>query len=852
MWPALLLATTLVAGPALAAPAPSTEEPPNLVVIVWDDADLARLGFLRPPGPDEASSTPTLDRLAGEGLVFPDGRVPLDRARPALGALLTGEYPQVSHITTHVGSRVYAGDSSLPRRLQAAGWATFCAGRFKEGNPLKGGFDAAAADVLATEADTLTTFLAEDRGDRPLFLWWAPAAPTTERDPGPTLDAALARVVADLEANGLLANTLFAFLTDGEADTNGLPADVASAARVRTPLFVRAPGQARTGRSTVPATVYDLNATLLDFAGLAPGATPAGRSLRPLCAGAAPELEQALAARPVPGVWFERQASRASKGGQFPEKDVVVMTWREGDLAYGLYLGDVGLEVDSYAGTASVGHAAGDQTLFDLAADPEQERDLSGRPDRAEQVEAMRGRLLDWWTSTGGGELRLPYLTPALGPPPTEPRPNIVLVLSDDQDYEHLGFLGHPLGHQPTLDALAKEGLVFPVGHVPMSRCRPSQAGLLSGRWPHETDIVDNHTAHLLTRRDSLPNLLKAAGYATFQGGKMWEGSSQSMGFLEPTTLDLHFLRFVREGQQELFDFIDRYHDERPLFVWWAPTLPHVPHDPPARLAERFRDTPVALPEGFEGDAEAYRAAERSSYAMEAWFDEGLGALVEKLRAVGELDDTLLVFLIDNGWSNGYPSKGTAFEKGLRTPIVFTWKNGVTGGRTDERLVSSLDVYATILEVAGVPRPMETRGISLAPVLAGGDAPRREVLYGAQYLYHPRPGPARPERDVVAIHARTERWKYVLYLKDVDDPEAADYQVNFCAFPARARGERDLFDLAADPHELHDLSDDPANAARMAEMEAGLLAWWKDTGGAALDLPGANGDNPRPSRRRQR
>jgi len=411
-----------------------------------------------------------------------------------------------------------------------------------------------------------------------------------------------------------------------------------------------------------------------------------------------------------------------------------------------------------------------------------------------------------------------------------------VLVVADDMDYEHLGFLGNPRAQTPTLDELARAGCVFPVGYVPMSRCRPSLAALLSGRFPHQNGIYENQAARTLTRRDSLPNLLKAAGYATFQGGKFWEGSPLSMGFLEPRAIDTVFKNFVREDQKELDTFLERHGKERPLFVWWAPMLPHGPFNPPERLRAPLAELDVPLPEGFTGDAAAFRETERTFHAMDAWFDEGLKHLRERLAELGELEDTLFVFLIDNGYANGFVSKGSAFEKGLRTPLVFSWPGKLAGGRTSPALVHTVDVYATLLDFAGVPLPAEAAGISLRPTLEGREQPARKALYSAVYRYKERPGGPQPAKDVFALVARTERWKFVYYLRNVE-PEGFLFYHEFQPFPTRQRGERDLYDLAADPYERKDLSGDSSHAPLMDELLAGALAWWKETGGAELDLP---------------
>jgi len=111
------------------------------------------------------------------------------------------------------------------------------------------------------------------------------------------------------------------------------------------------------------------------------------------------------------------------------------------------------------------------------------------------------------------------------------------------------------------------------------------------------------------------------------------------------------------------------------------------------------------------------------------------------------------------------------------------------------------------------------------------------VLYGAVYDHQNTRRKVGIEHFIYAIYARTERWKFVLYLEDVQDPDEFVIWHEHAAFPARARGDRDLFDLEADPFERNDLADDPRHAALMDELLAGFLEWWRETGGAPLDLP---------------
>ncbi|MSR61807.1 MAG: hypothetical protein EXS08_05115 [Planctomycetes bacterium] len=419
-------------------------------------------------------------------------------------------------------------------------------------------------------------------------------------------------------------------------------------------------------------------------------------------------------------------------------------------------------------------------------------------------------------------------------------RPNVVVLMADDLDYEHFA---HPLAPMPTLAALAQQGVSFSQAFVPMSRCRPAQASLLSGLWPHQNGVYFNVGADHIDPDTALPKLLSRAGYGTVGEGKFWEFEARAMGFSNYTIRN--YETFVRWDQQHLFGWLDEHAKERPFFVWWAPELPHVPHDPPEHLLARFPLESIPVPAWFTGDAAEFRARERVLLAMDAWLDEGVQELEAKLGALGVLDNTLFVFMVDNGWANGCVSKGWGLDKGLRTPLFVTWPKGVRGGATQAELVSPVDLYATILDFADAPIPAACVGNSLRPLLGGKPFEARPALFGALYPLKPTEPLADPARDAYALWARTARWKWIESLKDLHakadagsgDGEREDVKVSLAPDFSRRRGEVELYDLVADPHELVNLAAEPEHAPVVADLRRRALEWWRETGGGPLDVP---------------
>jgi arylsulfatase A-like enzyme len=422
--------------------------------------------------------------------------------------------------------------------------------------------------------------------------------------------------------------------------------------------------------------------------------------------------------------------------------------------------------------------------------------------------------------------------TPAPAPAPEPERPNLVLAIADDLDPGHLGFEGNPRARTPRLDQLAAEGVRIPVLWA-QPVCRPALATLLTGRWPHETGILSNTAREQLAPAGALPGLLKAQGYATFCGGKFWEENLAAFGFDAPEDNDDRFGREGEEGgQAAVYRFLEQHAATGPWFVWWAPSLPHTPHRPPVRFAEDFAETEVPVPEAFTGDPAEFVEAERASLAMHAWLDADLKHLLDKLAELGELANTVVVFVADNGWSTWRPAKGTPYELGVRSPLLLSAPGATQHGTLPEVLADLVDVHATVLDYAGVALPEGCRGQSLRPLLEGRPFQGRERLFGAAY---PRKVRQPAERELYALYARDARWKYVRFVRDVNSQEFSP-GARLAPLLRKKGGKEELYDLQQDPFEQHDLAHAEEHAVRLAEFRTATLAWWRANGGA--EIPG--------------
>lgn len=397
--------------------------------------------------------------------------------------------------------------------------------------------------------------------------------------------------------------------------------------------------------------------------------------------------------------------------------------------------------------------------------------------------------------------------------PATAAPPNIVMIISDDQAWTDYGLMGHPEIRTPRLDRLAKQSAVFPRGYVPSSLCRPSLATLITGLYPHQHKITGNDPPKGTDRSamlkhiqsvPTLPRLLAERGYVSLQTGKWWEGNPSLGGFTagmthgDPTRGGRHGdvgLQIGRQGMQPISDFLDQ-RGEKPFFIWYAPFLPHDPHTPPERLLEKY-----AAP-GKSVHIARYQA-------MCEWFDETCGQLLDELDQRGLSENTLVVYVTDNGWiqredSRGFApkSKRSPYDGGIRTPIMLRWPGKIEPARY-ETLVSSIDLVPTILHAVGIEPPAELPGLNLLEVAASEGKSGRTAIFGEIF-----------EHDV----------------PDIDDPSAGllyrwgiegDWKL---IVPADRSESPELYHLGDDPHETADLAaKQPERVSRLTNL---IDDWW--------------------------
>ncbi|MDO8539881.1 MAG: sulfatase [Opitutaceae bacterium] len=404
-------------------------------------------------------------------------------------------------------------------------------------------------------------------------------------------------------------------------------------------------------------------------------------------------------------------------------------------------------------------------------------------------------------------------------------QPNIVMIVSDDHHWADYSFMGSKVVQTPNLDRLAAQSLTFARGYVPGSLCCPSLASMITGQYPHQHKVTSNDpplpkgvpAAKFQQSREfkdgrevmnrhmeaapALPRLLGQKGYLSFQTGKWWQGHYSRGGFTHGMTKGARHgdegLDIGRKTMQPIYDFIaEARKEKKPFFVWYAPMMPHSPHTPPPQFLDKYKDKTPSLPVA-------------KYWAMVEWFDETCGQLLDHLDRQGLAENTIVVYVADNGWitdpeSGRYAprSKQTQYDGGLRTPIMVRWPTTVKPEMAPQ-LASSIDIAPTLLTAAGIKVPASLTGINL---LDAGARRSRNAVYGECFTHNAvdlnRPGSSLRWRWMIEGD-----WKLIVPAKQ-NEPDAVV----------------ELYNVTADPNEQKNLA--AAEKSRVAELSKKLDAWW--------------------------
>ena len=712
-----------------------------------------------------------------------------------------------------------------------------------------GAADFEAAEVLPTLTSKAIAYLdrqaAEVKDGRPFFLYLPLNAPHTPIAPTKAwqgrsglnsyadfvmeVDAEVGRLLEALDRLGLTRNTLVVFTSDNgcspearfdellarghnpSAQRRGTKADIFDGGH-RVPFMVRWPGQVRAGsRNDQLICLNDLFATCADILGqkLPDNAAEDSVSLLPAL--------QGRAVKP----WGRALVHHSINGSFAIRKD----RWK--------------LELCSDSGGWSAptpdspaAKSLPPAQLYDLAIDiGETNNAQAAHP----EVVARLTRLLERYVAEGRSTPGKPQTnTTPVRLSPT--RPNIILVLTDDQGYGDLGWTGNPVLQTPRLDSFARQSVRFTGFHVSPT-CAPTRAALMTGRHEFKNGVTHtiNERERMTLKATTVAQVLKKAGYATGIFGKWHLGDEAPYqpgrrGFDEvfihggggigqtyagscgDTPGNSYFNPVIRHnGRFEktqgyctdvFFSKAVQWMDARrqlgtPFFTYLTPNSPHAPLDCPEAYFKRHQGK---VPD----DAAKF-------FGMIENIDDNFGALLDKLQEWGISENTLVIFMTDNGGTAGVKvfnagmrgGKCTPYEGGTRVPAFWRWPAGFKTPGDCAALTAHLDVFPTLAEIAGVPLDgpvsRQVEGRSLLPLLTNPQA-------------------AWPDRFLVTHVGRWERGR------------AAASKFDRCSIRDRRFAlvnNQELYDLKNDLAQTNNVLD--RYPEEVARLRAAYDQWWQET-----------------------
>jgi arylsulfatase A-like enzyme len=458
--------------------------------------------------------------------------------------------------------------------------------------------------------------------------------------------------------------------------------------------------------------------------------------------------------------------------------------------------------------------------------------------------------------------------------PAGQRRPNVLLILTDDQGFGDVGVHGNPRIKTPNLDRLARQGIELEHFYV-CPVCSPTRSSLLTGRYNYRTGIVDTFLGRSMMRPDevTLAKMLHDAGYRTGIFGKWHLGDNYPLrpmdrGFDESLVLKGGGIAQASDppapGGGSYFDPLLQYNGklikttgycsdiytdaairfigqsrERPFFAYLAFNAPHEPLQVPDRYYRPYKEMNLSLKDfpntghPVEGKMDPDKTAR--VYGMETNIDDNVGRLLAELQTQKLADDTIVIFLCDNGpqqprYNAGlHGLKGSVYDGGIRVPFFVRWPGHFAPGKKFAPVAAHIDVTPTLLDACGVRKPdgVQLDGISLLPLLAG----KTESLPDRTIYFQWHRG------DVPELHracaAREPRWKLV-------QSRGAG------AGPFAGPPKFELYDMFADPNEMNDVADKHSDVVE--RLRRGYEAWFKDVCQRGFDPPrilfGTTHENP--------
>lgn len=418
------------------------------------------------------------------------------------------------------------------------------------------------------------------------------------------------------------------------------------------------------------------------------------------------------------------------------------------------------------------------------------------------------------------------------------PRPNIIVFIADDVSWNDLGCYGNEVVRTPNIDRITRKGIRFDNVYLTASSCSPSRISILSSRYPHNTGAAELHTQPPVDL-PGFADVLQENGYYCGQAGKWHAGEYLKSGFDT-----LHTDIIMNGGEGKWIELMENRPKDKPFFMWLASFDAH--RDWGENKFSGTHRPENITPPVYLANGSPTRIDMARYYDEIKRFDSYIGEVESLLREEGELDNTLIIIMADNG--RPFPGcKTRVYDRGMQTPFIISWEKGIkTKGQISESLISVIDLGPTVLDLAGIQDlPEEFQGRSFASLLDNPGEEFRNYVFSEhnwhdyeahermvrtkKYLYvlnsrpqFPNQGPA----DVVnsqSFHELKELWQ-----EGKLDPAQEEIFIH-------PRDREELFDCELDPLQLHNLAGLPEYDSLQRQLRSVVQTWMDETGDTVPD-----------------
>lgn len=442
---------------------------------------------------------------------------------------------------------------------------------------------------------------------------------------------------------------------------------------------------------------------------------------------------------------------------------------------------------------------------------------------------------------------------------------NVLFIIADDLNTA-LGCYGHPLAKTPNIDRIAARGLRFDRAYCQFPLCNPSRASMLTGLLPEATEIYTNgpHFRDRFPNIVTLPQAFKNAGYFTARVGKLYHygvpGQIGEDGLDDPASWDTVVNPRGRDKAEEdkVFSLIPgRYggtlswmaadgtdeeqtdgigataaiklmeeHRDEPFFLAMGFYRPHTPFVAPKKYFDLYPTSEIEAPpiqRPREPEAAFWRAKPEQDKMTDAqrkeaiqaylasitFMDAQVGRLLDALEGLGLEDDTIIVFTSDHGYhlgEHGLWQKRSLFEQAAQAPLIISAPDMKTSGESTKAPTELIDLYPTLTDLCGLPKPDHGSGVSLAPLMERADAKTRPAALTQEYRRRGR----NRDREFAGYSIRTEEWRYTVW----DDGKEGIEMYNHTSDPEEMNNRADDQDCFGERQRLKRLLEERVALAR--------------------------------------